>query len=153
MAQGGWFAEAAYSAKREVVDDRIGDRFEPVVVARHVLPRPELGRIPERLLDIEQELTSRDRAEIVVHDPEYVRCGGFYEWTRRGEEKQPWLFGLKDGGPFAFARLWEHWTVPEGAAYTGSLAEWAPGEVIETCTILTTAANAARGAVHGRAAA
>lgn len=25
-----------------------------------------------------------------------VRCGGFYEWTRRGEEKQPLLFGLKD---------------------------------------------------------
>jgi len=81
-----------------------------------------------------------------------ARCGGFYEWTRRGEEKQPWLFGLKDGGPFAFAGLWEHWTVPEGVTYTGSLAEWAPGEAIETCTILTTSANAARGAVHGRAA-
>ena len=79
-----------------------------------------------------------------------IPADGFYEWTRRGGEKQPWLFGLKDGGPFAFAGLWEQWTVPEGAAYTGSLAEWAPGEAIETCTILTTAANAAVARIHNR---
>ena len=49
-----------------------------------------------------------------------------------------------------FAGLWEHWTVPRGKNLTGSLAAFAPGEGIETCTILTTAANALVAQVHDR---
>ena len=45
---------------------------------------------------------------------------------------------------------WERWTVPGGAALTGSLAESGPGDSVETCTILTTAANDTVAAVHGR---
>ena len=79
-----------------------------------------------------------------------IPADGFYEWERRGGVKQPWLFGLQDGAPFAFAGLWETWTVPDDAALTGSLAEHGPGDTIQTCTILTTAANEAVAPVHGR---
>ena len=79
-----------------------------------------------------------------------IPADGFYEWERRGKTRQPWLFGLRDGAPFAFAGLWERWTVPEGAALTGSLAERGPGDTVETCTILTAAANETVAPVHGR---
>ena len=79
-----------------------------------------------------------------------IPADGFYEWQRRGGTRQPWLFGLRDGAPMIFAGLWERWTVPEGAALTGSLAERSPGDTVETCTILTAAANETVATVHGR---
>ncbi len=79
-----------------------------------------------------------------------VPADGFYEWRRSGGTRQPWLFGLRDDAPMVFAGLWERWTVPEGAALTGSLAERSPGDAVETCTILTTAANGTVAPVHGR---
>ena len=79
-----------------------------------------------------------------------IPADGFYEWQRRGKTRQPWLFGLRDGAPLVFAGLWERWTVPAGAAVTGSLAERSPGDAVETCTILTTAANETVAPVHGR---
>ena len=100
------------------------------------------------------------RSETVEEKPSFRsayrrrRCltpaDGFYEWQRLGKIRQPWLFGLRDGAPFAFAGLWERWTVPEGAALTGSLAELGAGDPVETCTILTTAANETVAPVHGR---
>ena len=79
-----------------------------------------------------------------------IPADGFYEWQRQGGTRQPWLFGLRDGAPMVFAGLWERWTVPAGAALTGSLAERSPGDAVETCTILTTAANETVVPVHGR---
>ena len=79
-----------------------------------------------------------------------IPADGFYEWERRDGAKQPWLFALRDDAPFAFAGLWERWRIPEGAALTGSLAVRSPGETVETCTILTTAANDTVTPVHGR---
>ena len=79
-----------------------------------------------------------------------IPADGFYEWKREGKTRQPWLFALRDAAPFAFAGLWERWTVPAGAALTGSLAERRPGDAVETCTILTTAANETVAPVHGR---
>ena len=79
-----------------------------------------------------------------------VPADGFYEWTRRGALRQPWLIAMHDGALFAFAGLWERWTVPEGTVLKGSLAEFAPGDSIETFTILTTAANEAVAPVHDR---
>ena len=79
-----------------------------------------------------------------------IPADGFYEWQRRGGGRQPWLFGLRDGAPMIFAGLWERWTVPEGAALTGSLAERSSGDTVETCTILTTAANETVAEIHGR---
>ncbi len=79
-----------------------------------------------------------------------IPADGFYEWTRNGKARQPWLIGPGDGAPFVFAGLWERWTVPPGAALRGSLGEFAPGEEIETCTVLTTAANEVVARVHDR---
>ena len=79
-----------------------------------------------------------------------VPADGFYEWRRSGGARQPWLIGLRDGAPMMFAGLWESWTVPEGAALAGPLAERSPGDAVETCTILTTAANGTVAPVHGR---
>ena len=80
-----------------------------------------------------------------------VPCDGFYEWTGpRGAIRQPWLIEMADGDPFAMAGLWERWTVREEAVLKGSLAEYTPGDIIETVTILTTAANAAVVPVHDR---
>ena len=100
------------------------------------------------------------RSETVAEKPAFraayrrrrclVPADGFYEWQRRGGTRQPWLFGLRAGAPFAFAGLWERWTAPEGPGPAGSLFGPEPGNPVETFTILTTAANATVGAVHSR---
>jgi putative SOS response-associated peptidase YedK len=66
-----------------------------------------------------------------------VVTDGFFEWQKRDGAKQPYYIRLKDGRPFAFAGLWDRWHSPEG-------------EVVESCTILTTAANAVVRPIHDR---
>lgn len=89
------------------------------------------------------------RAETAAEKPSFrnafkkrrclVPADGFYEWPKTAKKgpKQPYLIRLKSGQPFAFAGLWESWTSPDG-------------EVIESCTILTTEANEALSAIHDR---
>ena len=79
-----------------------------------------------------------------------IPADGFYEWVRRGSVKQPYLIGRKDGGMMAFAGLWERWFIPEEVPLPASLAELAPGDALETCTILTTTANETLAQVHHR---
>ena len=79
-----------------------------------------------------------------------IPADGFYEWTGRGATRQPWLIRMTDDSLFAFAGLWERWTVRDGLTLKGSLAELSPGDMVETCTILTTAANEAVAPVHDR---
>lgn len=57
-----------------------------------------------------------------------VLADGFYEWQQLGRRKQPFHVRMRDGSPFAFAGLWEHWKGPDGAA-------------IDSCTLLTTEPN------------
>ena len=66
-----------------------------------------------------------------------IPADGFYEWQLTGGKKQPFFFQMKDERPFGFAGLWERW---QGVA----------GQVIESCTILTTEANEVLRAVHDR---
>lgn len=68
-----------------------------------------------------------------------IPADGFYEWQRleRGH-KQPFNIGLTGGSLFAFAGLWDRWRDP------------ATGSTLETCTILTTKANALLSDVHHR---
>ena len=79
-----------------------------------------------------------------------VPVDGFYEWVRRGDAREPWLVFPRDGGLMALAGLWERWRVPDGARLTGSLAEYGPGDAVETFTVLTTEANAAMRPLHHR---
>lgn len=87
------------------------------------------------------------RAETVAEKPSFreafkkrrcvIPADGFYEWQRRGSRKQPYFFRMKDERPFGFAGLWERW-------------EGGDGEVLDSCTILTTEANEALRPVHDR---
>ena len=79
-----------------------------------------------------------------------IPVDGYYEWRREGSVRQPWLITRRDGGPMAFAGLWERWRVPEGTVLRGSLAERRPGNVVETFTVLTTEASATMCALHHR---
>lgn len=90
------------------------------------------------------------RAETVSEKPSFrsafarrrclILANGFYEWQRLPGQRgpaTPFLFQRKGGKPFAFAGLWEQWQSPDG------------GE-LQTCTIITTAANAVVAPVHER---
>jgi putative SOS response-associated peptidase YedK len=87
------------------------------------------------------------RSETVAEKPSFraafrsrrclIPADGFYEWKAAGKTKQPIRFTRPDGKPFGMAGLWESWTSPEG-------------EIIETCTVLTTEANDVVGPVHHR---
>ena len=58
-----------------------------------------------------------------------ILADGFYERQKTSTAEQAWRITLADGRPFAFAGLWERW-------------EKAPDAVpVESCTIITTAAN------------
>jgi putative SOS response-associated peptidase YedK len=95
------------------------------------------------------------RAETVAEKPAFRtafkrrRCliiaDGFYEWQQLGKVKQPHYFYVSDRNgaapdhrrPFALAGLWEHWESTEG-------------DVIESCTILTTESNDLLRPIHER---
>lgn len=87
------------------------------------------------------------RAETVADKPAYraafrrrrclVVADGFYEWQRRGKQKQPYFLHIDDERPFGFAGLWESW---EGADHSH----------VESCTILTTEPNAVMEPIHNR---
>ena len=66
-----------------------------------------------------------------------IPADGFYEWKRQGKTKQPYCFEASDGTVFAFAGLWDRWTNPQG-------------QLIESCTILTTTANSLLADLHDR---
>src|SRR5205807_3307967 len=57
-----------------------------------------------------------------------IAADGFYEWTTVNGKKQPWHIRMAGGEPFGFAGLWEVWHADDG-------------EVIESCTIMTTEPN------------
>jgi putative SOS response-associated peptidase YedK len=87
------------------------------------------------------------RAETVAEQPMFraafkrrrclVLADGYYEWTGPPKKKQPWLFHFKGDAPFAFAGLWECWR-PEGQ------------DPVESCSIITSAANELAARCHDR---
>jgi putative SOS response-associated peptidase YedK len=66
-----------------------------------------------------------------------IPADGFYEWVRNGKTKQPYCFEVNDGELFAFAGLWDRWRNPQG-------------DVVESCTILTTTPNSLLADIHDR---
>lgn len=91
------------------------------------------------------------RSETAIEKPgyrgamRYRRCivpaDGFYEWRQSQAKskaaKQPYFIRRADGDLLALAGLWEHW---QGKG----------GEEIESCTLLTTAANEVMAPLHDR---
>ena len=83
----------------------------------------------------------------VFRDPfRYRRClvpaDGFYEWAKQGKQKSPFLFSRADDSIFAFAGIWDRWRDPDK---TNPNKEW-----LETCSIITTSANALLSGIHDR---
>jgi putative SOS response-associated peptidase YedK len=87
------------------------------------------------------------RAETIADKPSFrtafrkhrllLPADGFYEWKQTASGKQPIHIGIKGGGMFALAGLAERWLSPAG-------------EVLDTCTIITTQANAMLATMHDR---
>jgi putative SOS response-associated peptidase YedK len=66
-----------------------------------------------------------------------IPADGFYEWQARPDgPKQPYCFRAADGRCLGLAGLRERWEGPDG--------------VLDTCTILTTAANELMAPIHDR---
>jgi len=91
--------------------------------------------------------TLNARSETVTTTPAFresiltKRClipaDGFYEWQKMGSVKQPYCFEVGKGEVFALAGLWDQWKSPEG-------------QIIESCTILTTTPNSIVEDMHDR---
>ncbi len=68
-----------------------------------------------------------------------IPADGFYEWQAQASgPKLPFRIAMADGASFAFAGLWERWQSP------------ADGQMLLSCTILTTEANAVVRPIHDR---
>jgi putative SOS response-associated peptidase YedK len=67
-----------------------------------------------------------------------IPANGFYEWSEpEGGRKRPYFILPKDDPLLALAGLWERWRTPQG-------------DQLETCVIVTTAANAQLARIHDR---
>jgi putative SOS response-associated peptidase YedK len=91
--------------------------------------------------------TINARAETIDEKPAFrsafktrrclIACDGFYEWKKNAEgTKQPYFICLADRKPFAFAGVWERWE--------------REGEILESCAIIVTSANAMMAPIHDR---
>lgn len=97
-------------------------------------------KIGNRLINAQAETVFEKPA--FRHAAKKQRClipaDGFFEWRKSGAKKQPYRILNKDRTPLAFAGLWEKWKNPED------------GNTVESCTILTTQANALVDTIHDR---
>jgi putative SOS response-associated peptidase YedK len=132
-----------------------GDDVLAVTTDREGQPRGDLlrwGLVPSWAKSADTGLKMINaRLETVTEKPafrrsfERFRClivaDGFYEWRRAqtptGGPKQPFRITRTDGQVFAFAGLWSIWHADDETT-------------LRTCTILTTAANAAIESLHDR---
>lgn len=68
-----------------------------------------------------------------------IPASGYYEWEDTPTGKRPWYFTARDGSPvLTIAGLWDEWTNVE------------TGELLKSCTMIITDANAFVGEVHDR---
>lgn len=130
---------------REDHDSGTGKRELTHVVWGLIPPWAEDPSIGSRMINA--------RAETVAEKPAFrnalkrrrclVPASGFYEWALPppsappGARKTPFFFHMRSEHPFGFAGLWETWSGPNG-------------ELLESCTILTTRANTLVAPVHDR---
>ncbi len=89
------------------------------------------------------------RAETLAEKPAFrnayrrrrclILADGFYEWRKEvgTTRKTPMYIRMKSGEPFAFAGLWEAWNSPLG-------------DLVLSCTIITTTPNELLAPIHDR---
>lgn len=86
-----------------------------------------------------ETLDQKPSFKLVLSQRCLVLADGFYEWKwldAKGKAKQKYLLTVPDGEAFAFAGLWNAWT------------DKSTGEVLQTYTIITTAANELMSEIH-----
>ncbi|RYD53600.1 MAG: SOS response-associated peptidase [Sphingobacteriales bacterium] len=93
-----------------------------------------------------QNSTLNARSETMFEKPmfreaaRHHRCllwaNGFYEWQHRGKEKIPYFLHLESQQLFTIAGLMSEWAHPE------------TGELLATCSLLTTEANPLMAEIH-----
>jgi putative SOS response-associated peptidase YedK len=123
----------------------------PVVVmtpAGRVITLHRWGLVPSWSRDPAQGARlANARGETVADKPSFrapfrrgrciIPADAFYEWqARAGAAKQPYCFLTADGALLGFAGLRDRWEGPDG--------------VLDTCTIITTSANALMAPIHDR---
>lgn len=87
------------------------------------------------------------RGETVAEKPSFrqafkkrrciIPASGFYEWGPSSAGKWPYYIRPADSPLLSFAGLWESWRTPDG-------------EPLDSCTIITTAANESLARIHQR---
>jgi putative SOS response-associated peptidase YedK len=103
------------------------------------------GLVPSWAKEIGRMSTHNARCEGFDEKPAYrgawtagrrclIPASSYFEW--RDSDKQPFAIGLGNGGPFAFAGLWDQWC---GAT-----------PALRSCTIITGEPNTALAAIHDR---
>jgi putative SOS response-associated peptidase YedK len=65
-----------------------------------------------------------------------IPANGFFEWQRSGRASRPFYFQARDGGLLLFAGIWDTWRDGD--------------QLVQSCAILTTAANELIGELHTR---
>jgi putative SOS response-associated peptidase YedK len=116
------------------------------------------GLVPSWAKDI--KIASRminARGETVAEKPSFrkafrarrclVPADGYYEWQKEDGKRQPYRVTRKDGGPMAFAGLWERWTAK---GESGGSNPVSVGDLVETFTIVTTVASESVRGLHHR---
>lgn len=89
------------------------------------------------------------RSETLVEKPSFrsllkshrcvIPASGFYEWKAEAGKKTPYYIHRKDDAPFGLAGLWTEWKEKGSDA-----------PPLQTCTIITTAANELMQPIHQR---
>lgn len=106
------------------------------------------GLVPDWAKEVGTKPLFNARAETVAEKPAFkmafkrrrclVPADGFYEWkVTPPVARQPYHIRRRDLAPMAFAGIWEHWQSPDGAE-------------LESCSIITTQANATLAPIHHR---
>jgi putative SOS response-associated peptidase YedK len=100
-----------------------------------VRPGSEDARAP---INLRIESVARGAMKATVRERRcIVPLSGFYEWKRAGKARQPFNVRRKDGKVFGVAGLWDR-------------LESGEVESLESCLVLTTAANGVVAPIHDR---
>ena len=120
----------------------------PVILPNHQLAVFRWGLIPfwandpsigNKLINARAETV--DEKASFKYSLQRKRClvvaDGFYEWKKEGSTKQPYRITLKNKGLFGFAGLWDTWKSQTG-------------DIINSCSIITTTPNDLMVPIHNR---